>query len=253
MLYLRSLVFFAYLVAAVVVFGVPVALFGGIWPCRVSAGLSRAWARATLFGLKWICGLDYRVQGLDGLPKDGAIVLCKHQSAWETIAIRALFPVEQTWVLKRELIRVPVFGWALNALAPIAIDRSQGRKAIQQLLSEGRAALEAGRWVIVFPEGTRTSPGERRNYGIGGAMLAERSGYPVVPVAHNAGVFWARRSLVKYPGTIHMIVGPQIESRGRRAQEINAQVEQWIEDTVVSLPQTRDLDRGGRGGLGSDV
>jgi 1-acyl-sn-glycerol-3-phosphate acyltransferase len=240
MLYLRSLAFFAYLVGAVIVFGVPVALLGGIWPYRVSARLSRAWARSVLFGLKWICDLDYRVEGLDRLPQRGAIVLCKHQSAWETIAIRALFPVEQTWVLKQELIRVPIFGWALNALAPIAIDRSKGRKAIQRLLTEGRAALEARRWVIVFPEGTRTAPGERGSYGIGGAMLAERSGYPVVPVAHNAGVYWARRSLVKYPGTITMIIGPQIESDGRRAQAINAEVEHWIEDAVAALPQGRN-------------
>lgn len=240
MLYLRSLAFFAYLVAAVIAFGLPVALLGRFFPYRVSAGLTRAWARAVLFGVRWICGLDYRVEGLDRLPTNAAIVLCKHQSAWETIAIRALFPVQQTWVLKRELIRVPVFGWAMNALEPIAIDRTQGRKAIQALLAEGRVALESGRWVIVFPEGTRTSPGDRRAYGIGGAMLAERTGCPVVPVAHNAGVFWARRSLVKYPGTIEMVIGPQIESAGKRAQEINAQAEQWIEDTVAALPQSRD-------------
>ena len=243
MLHLRSVVFFAYLVAAVIAFGLPVAVFGWVLPNRVSASMARAWARTCLFGLKWICGLHYRVEGLEHIPKTGTIVLCKHQSAWETIAIRALFPVEQTWVLKRELLRVPIFGWAMSALDPIAIDRSQGRKAIRQLLQEGSKALAAGRWVIVFPEGTRTAPGDRRAYGIGGALLAEKTGRPVVPVAHNAGVFWPRRSLLKLPGTIDLIIGPEITTQGRRAGEINAEVERWIEETTARLPQSTTAAR----------
>jgi 1-acyl-sn-glycerol-3-phosphate acyltransferase len=166
--------------------------------------------------------------------------MAKHQSAWETLALRGLLPNGQCWILKQELLRVPVFGWALASMRPIAIDRNAGTKAIKQVIAEGTAALSEGRWVVVFPEGTRVAPGERGKYNIGGAMLAERSGYPIVPIAHNAGVFWRRRALVKYPGTIDLVVGPLIATEGRRATAIIADVENWIESKVASLPQAAD-------------
>jgi 1-acyl-sn-glycerol-3-phosphate acyltransferase len=232
----RSLVFFAYLSVTVLVYAVPVGLFGRLLNHRGASALGRGWGRSVLWGLKLICGLDYRVQGLETIPEGGAIVLCKHQSAWETIALRAIFPVSQTWVLKRELFRVPLFGWALRQFEPIAIDRSAGRRAVVQLLVEGRRALDAGRLVVVFPEGTRVPPGERRPYAIGGALLAERTGRPVYPVAHNAGVFWARRGLLKRPGTIELRIGPPIDPAGLKAEEINRLAEDWIESTVAALP-----------------
>jgi 1-acyl-sn-glycerol-3-phosphate acyltransferase len=138
---------------------------------------------------------------------------------------------------------IPVFGWALAPFKPIAIDRKAGRKSVKKLLEDGKRWLEAGSSIVIFPEGTRVSPGQRRSYGIGGALLAERSGRPVLPIAHNAGVFWPRRSIAKYPGVIDLVFGPLIPVAGKKAQEINGEVERWIEDTVASLPGARDTER----------
>jgi 1-acyl-sn-glycerol-3-phosphate acyltransferase len=127
----------------------------------------------------------------------------------------------------------------MAAFDPIALDRKAGRHAIKQLLQEGRKWLEAGRWVVIFPEGTRVAPGERVKYNLGGAMLAEKTGYPVLPIAHNAGIFWRRRGLLKYPGVIDLVIGDPIPTRGLKASAINNLVEEWIETTVISLPQSR--------------
>jgi 1-acyl-sn-glycerol-3-phosphate acyltransferase len=241
MILLRSIVFLGFMFGTTVLFTVPIIFFGRVVPYRWLARWGRAWARLCLFGLKGICGLGYRVSGLEHLPREPAVVLCKHQSAWETIALRALFPPEQTWVLKQELFRLPFFGWALAPFGPIAIDRSQGRKAVRQLLEDGRKWLDAGRWVIVFPEGTRVPPGERRAYGIGGALMAEKTARAVVPVAHNAGMYWARRSILKQPGTIELVIGPPIETKGRRASDINREAEEWIESVVADLSVRRGV------------
>ena len=132
---------------------------------------------------------------------------------------------------------IPIFGWALAAAEPIAINRKAGRRAAHQIIKQGRRRLELGRTVVVFPEGTRVAPGTRKKYGIGGALLAEKTGYPVVPIAHNAGVFWRRRGLKKFPGIIQVVIGPLIETKGLSAIEINRRAEQWIEATVSTLPQ----------------
>src|SRR3569833_2900547 len=171
--------------------------------------------------------LHHAVEGREHLPAGAAIVLAKHQSAFETLAFQRIFP-PQVWLLKRELLWVPFFGWGLAKQKPIAGDRKATRKALQQLLTIGGARLEHGRWVVIFPEGTRTAPGKKGRYAPGGAMLAARSGYPVVPVAHNAGEFWPRRGFIKRPGTIRIVIGPVIDSRGRSAQEINALAEVWF-------------------------
>jgi len=189
--------------------------------------------------LKLICRLDYSVVGLEKLQSNNCIVMCKHQSAWETISLRGLLPPAQAWVLKRELLSVPLFGWALKRCQPIAIDRSAGRKAVNQVLELGMDALTKGRWVVIFPEGTRVAPGKRKKYGIGGALLAERSEYPVVPIAHNAGDFWRRRELKKYPGTIEVVVGEPISSIGKSASQINREVESWIETQMEKLQEKK--------------
>jgi 1-acyl-sn-glycerol-3-phosphate acyltransferase len=235
-IWLRSAIFLVLLGLAVVLYGIPISLLGRflspVWLNR----LARSWARSVLGLLKLICGLGYRVDGIERLPPEPAIVLCKHQSAWETIALRAILPPSQTWVLKRELVRLPVFGWALAVYEPIAIDRAAGRRAMKQLLDQGKRALQKGRWVIIFPEGTRVAPGEHKAYGIGGALLAEKSGRPVVPIAHNAGIFWGRRSFLKRPGVIELKIGAPIPARDRGATEINREAERWIEATVAELP-----------------
>lgn len=203
-------------------------------PYRWRYAFITQWTRFNLWWLGVTCRLRYVVEGLEHLPAGPAIVLAKHQSAFETLAFQRIFP-PQVWLLKRELLWVPFFGWGLAMLEPIAIDRKATRKALQQLLTVGGARLAHGRWVIIFPEGTRVAPGQRGRYAPGGAMLAARSGYPVVPVAHNAGEFWPRRGCIKRPGIIRIVIGPIIESRGRSAQEINALAEEWIESQMPRL------------------
>ena len=229
MIFLRSLLFQSILIGSSLIYSLMILASGG---GTTGPRLARSWARFNLKALKILCGLDHRIHGLEHLPTDNAIVLCKHQSAWEILALRALLPPEQSWVLKQELIRIPVFGQALKRLSHIAIDRAAGRREITRLIREGSALLEQGHWVVIFPEGTRVAPGTQGSYNIGGALLAERTGRPVVPIAHNAGVFWGRRSLVKRPGTIDMVIGPTIRTQGRKATEINAEVERWIEQAL---------------------
>lgn len=239
MLLLRSLAFFVGSVAATLVIG-GLGIFTAPFPFNVRYRFISQWARFNLWWLKITCGLSYRVTGREHIPSGNAIILCKHQSTWETLALQAIFP-PQVWVLKRELLWVPFFGWGLAMLEPISIDRRARRKSVEQIIEQGKKRLADGRWVVIFPEGTRVAPGARRRYGIGGAALAEQSGYPVVPVAHNAGEFWPRRGFIKHPGVIDIRVGPPIDSRGKSAAEINALTQAWIEGEMqrMSAPHAR--------------
>ena len=233
MQFLRSLLFAVGMWLATVVIA-PIGLL--TFPLRFEhryAVITR-WARFNLWWLRLCCRLDYRVTGRELIPDRNAIVFCKHQSTWETLALQQIFP-PQVWVLKRELLRIPLFGWGLAMLEPIAINRGAGRKALRQLVAEGEQRLDAGRWVVVFPEGTRMAPGTTRTYGIGGAVLASHSGYPVVPVAHNAGEYWPRKGFVKRPGTIQVEIGPPIATDGKSAEEINRAVRAWMNTTMARL------------------
>ncbi len=194
-----------------------------------------SYARTMIWLLRVVCGIRHEVRGIENIPKEPCVVLCKHQSAWETLALQQIFP-PQAWVLKRELLRLPFFGWGLAMSSPIAIERSDGKGAIKQLLAQGKERLAQGFCVVVFPEGTRVPFGKRGKYKIGGALLAASSGAPVVPVAHNAGRLWGRKAFSKHPGLITMSIGKPIETKGRKAEEINAEVEAWIENEIQRLP-----------------
>lgn len=236
MVIVRSLAYLLVMSISVFLYTIPLGLAGWAMPTTWVSALGRQWARLNLFALRSLCGLGFRVSGMEHLSGANTIFLSKHQSTWETIALLAILPSPQTWVVKQELLRVPLFGWSLAQFKPIAIDRSAGRRAIRQLLEQGTQALAEGRWIIVFPEGTRVAAGERGRYGLGGAMLAEKSGRPIIPIAHNAGVFWARRDIRKYAGVIEVVIGPPIKTLGRRAADINRDVEEWVEGTVAGLP-----------------
>lgn len=240
MILLRSLLYFILLLLSTVLFATIGTLIGWALPKHGIHVVDHAWSHVNLWGLRHICGLNYRLEGRENIPQGNCIVFAKHQSAWETIALITLIPGPKSWVLKRELLFVPFMGWIMYYFKPIAINRKSGRKAVDQIIEQGTQRLESGKNIFVFPEGTRVAPGTHKRYGIGGAMLAERSGYPVLPVAHNAGVFWRRRDIRKYPGTIDVRIGPLIETKGLSAVEINKAAETWIETTVASLPQTRD-------------
>lgn len=235
MLWIRSLLFNAGLVVSTII-TVPVCLLVYPLPFKLRYFIVTRWTVFNLWWLKITCGLKHTVSGLENIPEGPAIIMSKHQSAWETLAIQILFP-PQAWILKRELLWIPVYGWGLASMQPIAIDRGSAIKSFRQIVDQGCKRLADGIWVVVFPEGTRVAPGEKGKYLPGGGLLAEKSGCPVVPVAHNAGYFWPRNSFIKRPGTINLVIGPPIESRGKSASEITREVETWIEETVAKLPQ----------------
>jgi 1-acyl-sn-glycerol-3-phosphate acyltransferase len=195
--------------------------------------LVRVYAASVLWVLKWSCGLDYRVEGAP-IPPGCHVALWKHSSSWETMAMMVVFP-RQVWVLKRELLWIPVVGLGLRQLHSIAIDRKAGHSAVAQVVEQGKARLDEGDWVMIFPEGTRMPPGETRRYGVSGTLLAAETGRLIVPVAHNAGLYWPRRGLRKKPGTVRVVIGAPIEVQGRDVRETNEQIQAWVESTVARL------------------
>ncbi len=237
--YLGSSLLFIYIVLSTLLFG-PIILLCFFLPFSVRYQLAQLWIKALFFVLKITCGLTYEVQGLENIPKDQAcIVLSKHQSAWETVALRLFLP-QQTALLKKSLLWIPLGGWALATLKPIAIDRENQREALKSLIEQGTTRLKEGMFVIIFPEGTRAAPGENKKFNAGGAMLAQKSGYPVIPLAHNAGEYWPRYSFLKYPGTIQVRIGPAIQTRDRKAKDINAEAEAWIAQAMQEIRLTGD-------------
>ena len=193
------------------------------------------WSHLSIAMARFICGVRYQIRGKENLPSAPCIVLSKHQSAWETLAYQEIFP-PQVWVLKKELLRIPFFGWGLAMLSPIAIDRCSGTSALNQILEQGKDRLDRGFWVVVFPEGTRIPPGSSGKYQIGGAWLAAGTGIPVIPVAHNAGELWVKNIFFKHPGLITVSIGAPIDPTGLSAQEINQRVQSWIENEMQTLP-----------------
>ncbi|MDH3318399.1 MAG: 1-acyl-sn-glycerol-3-phosphate acyltransferase [Betaproteobacteria bacterium] len=192
------------------------------------------WARLMLRLARAICGIRWRVEGREHLPAHPAVILAKHQSAWETLAFQEIFP-PHVQVLKKELLWIPFFGWGLALMSPIAIDRANGRAALRDIARRGRERLAQGFWVVIFPEGTRVRVGEKRAYQHGGAWLAAQCGVPVVPVAHNAGRLWPRNAFIKRPGQVTVRIGPPIPTTGRDAKQISAEVEAWIEGQQQTL------------------
>jgi 1-acyl-sn-glycerol-3-phosphate acyltransferase len=192
------------------------------------------WSRLVVRLARALCGIRWRVEGREHLPAEPAVILAKHQSAWETLAFQEIFP-PQVLVLKRELLWIPFFGWGLALMSPIAIDRADGRAALRDIARRGKERLAQGFWVVIFPEGTRVRVGEKRAYQQGGAWLAAQCGVPVVPVAHNAGRLWPRNAFLKRPGTVTVRIGPPIPTAGRDAKQISAEAEAWIEGEQRTL------------------
>ena len=194
------------------------------------------WTRINIRAVEIICGVRYRVLGRENIPTKPCVIFSKHQSAWETLAYQVIFP-PQVWVMKRELLWIPFFGWGLAMLSPIAINRGAGTAALRQMAEQGRQRLDAGFYIVIFPEGTRIAPGARGKYHVGGAWLAVRNEADVLPVAHNAGRLWRRNSFLKRPGLITVSIGPPIATKGLEAQEVMRRAEEWIETEVLRLDQ----------------
>ena len=238
MAWLRAIIYQIFLVVTVV----PYAIACIIWmplPLSLRYRLTAGWPRLAIWGAKVILGLRWQVKGWENLPDAPAIVLSKHQSAWETMFFAAHLPRDVCFVYKRELHRVPFFGWGLALLDMIAIDRSDRRGAMEQVFQLGSKKMAEGRWPILFPEGTRVAPGQVGRYQAGGARLAAQAGVPVIPIAHNAGEFWPRNAFIKRPGLITVSIGPPIDSAGLSATALNAKVQEWIEGEMRRLSPHR--------------
>jgi len=228
-----SILFTSLMFLSVPLYGA-VALLTAPLPRACTYAIAVFWVDSMLWLLRVLCRLDYVVEGREHLPARSSIVLLKHSSAWETLAQLKIFP-RQSWVLKRELMWIPVFGWVLALMKPIAIDRRGGGAAVQQVLKQGHERLAEGSWVMIFPEGTRMPVGETRRYGMSGVLLAQAEELPVVPVTHNAGYFWPRRGWLKRPGTIRVVIGTPIETKGVEPRAVNERAQRWIEGTLESL------------------
>ncbi len=196
--------------------------------------LIRGWPRIMAWVIKHVLGIPYRLIGSENIPVGPAIVVSKHMSAWETIMLQDIFP-PMVFVMKREIHKVPFFGWGISQMPMIAIDRAAGKDALTQVEAQGRDRLAHGFWVTIFPEGTRVAPGSKKRYKAGASWLASQTGTPVVPVAHNAGEFWPRNAFFKRPGEVVVSIGPVIDTTGLSAEEINARAEAWVEGEMRRL------------------
>ncbi|HEY0939022.1 MAG TPA: lysophospholipid acyltransferase family protein [Steroidobacter sp.] len=230
---LRSILFTTLLFVGTLLYAVVVLLLGWL-PSQKLYAIARSWGHVNMWLLAKLCNLTYTVEGRENIPPGAHVSMWKHSSAWETIAQAAVFP-PQAWVLKRELMWIPLVGWAVKCLKPIAINRKAGAAAVTQVVEQGTQRLKQGLWILIFPEGTRVAVGETRKYGVSGALLASKAGCKIVPVVHNAGYFWPRRGWVKKPGNIRMVIGPAIDAAGRNPRELNEEVRAWIETKLVTL------------------
>jgi 1-acyl-sn-glycerol-3-phosphate acyltransferase len=216
------------------------AMLALFWIPRVAMyRIAASWCRVNLFGARWLCGIRHRVEGAANIPPSGIdnpphIVMSKHSSTWETLALTMFFP-PLAYVAKKELLSIPFFGWGFALASPITIDRKAGLDAMQQIAAQGRERFAQGFWIVVYPEGTRIRAGTRAKYKTGGARLAVQLGVPVVPVAHNAGWIWPKGVFGKRPGTVTISFGPPIRPNGKDPQTLTAEIEAWIEGEVARL------------------
>lgn len=242
----RSTLFMAYAIvwsvlsAPLVVIAGP--LLGGVWAYR----FGRVWRLGTQWGVENLLGIRARVIGRENMPAEACVIMAKHQSAWETMTLQDCVPDGAfcVFVLKKELLKLPLVGWGLAAMKMISIDRAAGKNALDQVVTQGRERLKQGFYVIIFPEGTRVPPGEKRRYKPGGAYLATHVGCKVVPVAHNAGEYWPRQAFLKTPGTVTISIGPAFNASGMSDAEVNQRVEDWIEAEMRRISPHRYPDAG---------
>ncbi len=230
MLFLRSILYLLLACLITAPFGLFVTL-SVVLPMRVRFQLIAIWRTLFMALCRYVLGIRYEVIGRENIPAIPSVIISKHQSAWETVSLQAIFP-PLVFVLKKSLLMIPFLGWAFAAVKMISIDRNAGKDALRQVIDQGCERLKAGYWVVIFPEGTRVAPGESRRFKPGGANLAVAAGALVVPVAHNAGEFWAKNAFIKTPGMITVSIGPAIDPKGKTAAEVTALAEQWIESEM---------------------
>ncbi len=230
-LFLRSLLFMFLMVVATLIWA-PLCFLCAPLPYNKRYFWTSRWNMFVIWAAKVVCGIRYQVKGYENLPDAPVILLSKHQSAWETIFYLYFMPRPLVYVFKKELIYIPLFGWALGLLRMIPINRNKGRDAFAQVVAHGRKRLAGGQWIIMFPEGTRTPVGEKGKYKGGGTRLAIETNTPVVPIAMNSGECWPKNSFIKKPGMITVSIGKPISPEGLNATELMQQVENWIESEM---------------------
>jgi 1-acyl-sn-glycerol-3-phosphate acyltransferase len=231
--WLGSVFFTGFLFVFTFLYAIPFVIACSVLPFPRRYALVRIYGGTVLKVLKWTCGLSYRIEGAP-LPPGAHVALWKHSSSWETMAMMVVFP-RQVWVLKRELVWIPVVGVGVLQMHSIAINRKAGHSAVSQVIEQGRERLAEGDWVMIFPEGTRMPTGETRRYGVSGTLLAQETGCLIVPVAHNAGYYWPRRGVMKKPGCVRVVIGTPVDPAGRDVRAVNEEIQAWVEATVREL------------------
>ena len=230
---LRALIFLLYQSIVTPIYAAVMLLL--FWLPRVPMyRIAASWCSTNLKGARWICGIRHRALGMENIPSTPHIVLSKHSSTWETLALTLFFP-PLAYVAKKELLSIPFFGWGFALASPITIDRKSGTDAMQQIAAQGRERFRQGFWIAIYPEGTRIRAGTRAKYKTGGARLAIELGAPILPVAHNAGYLWPKGIFGKRPGTVIISIGKPIPSDGKDAQTLMREVESWIEAEVARI------------------
>lgn len=214
--------------------------FRGLWGYR----FGKLWRLGIQWGVENLLGIRPKVIGQENMPLEPCVILSKHQSAWETMTLQDTVPKGAycVFVLKKELLSVPLVGWGLGAMKMISIDRESGKQALDRVVEQGRERLKNGFYVIIFPEGTRVPPGQKKRYKAGGAYLATHVGCKVVPIAHDAGELWPRQAFLKKPGTITISIGPAFDATGMTETEVNQRAEAWIEDEMHRISPHRYLN-----------
>ena len=204
----------------------------------------KVWRLGIQWGVENLLGIRPKVIGRENMPAEPCVILAKHQSAWETMTLQDTVPKGAycVFVLKKELLSIPLLGWGLAAMKMISIDRKAGKDALDQVVQQGRERLQQGFYVIIFPEGTRVAPGQKKRYKAGGAYLATHVGCKVVPIAHNAGELWPRQAFLKKPGTITVSIGPAFDATGMTEAEVNQRAEAWIEAEMRQIAPHRYFD-----------
>jgi len=237
-LFLRSLLFYIGYGPVLILFSTISCTIGLLMPYRMRQEVV-TWANTIIvIWLKWSCGIKLKVEGKENIPKTPSVIVAKHQSSWETYYLQRLFRPVST-VLKRELFKVPFFGWGLFFMHPIAINRGSPREAIRQVQAQGEQRLKQGNNVLIFPEGTRVAYGTTGKFARSGASLALAADVPLIPVAHNAGYCWAVGKFIKLPGTIHVVIGSPLDTADKDSRQLTKDLQKWIEDTQKTLSHTR--------------
>mgnify|MGYP000138517159 CR=1 FL=1 len=228
LLYVRAVIYYIGFYLVTIVYSSMCLLIAPMMPFRARFKLITGINFFYMFWLRVCCGLKVDIQGAEKLPKDsGYVVVSNHSSEWETLFFQTMVR-PQSAVLKQELLKIPFFGWALGLLKPIALDRSKRRGALKQLLKQGKERLEEDIPVLIFPQGTRVPVGQTGKFNKGGAMLAASAGVPIIPIVHDAGIFWPGKSFVKYPGTVTVKVGPVVDTHERTVDEVHEDSAGWL-------------------------